>query len=69
MKTFEKWLEKCRFQYTVKEDTIGKEYNFGKGIILVKYYKKNGGIIYYPKGRFDYGSNERLIKGLQKLLE
>ena len=69
MKGFMKWIEKCGFDYVVTEDILGKEFDFGNGLIVIKYERKNGGLIYKDKFQYSCGNNKQLIGMIEDLLK
>lgn len=69
MKTFMKWIEKCGFEYVVTKDVVGKEFDFGNGLIVIKYERKNGGLIYKDDFQYSFGNNKRLIEMVEDLLK
>ena len=72
MKTFLKWIEKCGLDYTVDstvtDDAFGRRFNFGNGVVVIKYERKNGGIIYNNGFKQSVGSNKLLIEKVEKIL-
>lgn len=69
MKTFMKWIEKCGYDYVVTEDVVGKEFDFGNGLIVIKYERKNGGLVYKDGLQYSSGNNKQLIEMLEDFLK
>ena len=68
MKGWLKWVAKCGFEHTVKDNGIAKEYNFGNGVFVVKYYNANGGEVWRGNYKIPCGSNKQLIAELTEIL-
>lgn len=69
MKSWLKWLAETDYHFTVKYGADAREYNFGNGILVVKYETKNGGEIFTPDKRITCKSVKRLTEELENILK
>lgn len=68
MKAWLKWLANTDYKFTVKHDTEAREYNFGNGLIVVKYESKHGGMIINNGYTSFHGSVKDLTKNIEEIL-
>lgn len=71
MKTWLKWLAECGFRFTVehKEEDECRVYDFGHGITVYKWERKNGGLVYINNYMVSCGSVKQLAHVITEAVE
>ena len=70
MKSWLKWLANTEYVFTVtvNEEDECRVYDFGNGLILTKWQRKNGGLIDNNGFAIPCGSNKMLQANLKEIL-
>lgn len=71
MKTWLKWLAECGFRFTVehREEDECRVYDFGHGITVYKWERKNGGLVYINNYMVSCGSVKQLAHVITEAVE
>ena len=70
MKSWLKWLANTEYVFTVTVDEVNgcRTYDFGNGLVVIKWERKTGGLINNNGFTTCYGSNKLIQEELKEIL-
>ena len=70
MKSWLAWLRKSGYEFTETVDEVNgcRTYDFGNGLVVIKWERKTGGLINNNGFTASYGSNKLIQEELKEIL-